>query len=130
MVDLRDAKQPRMVKTLLTSATAGDTTITNTASDGTVPFRLAQGDMTRLAKTLLFFRALSGDRYTGMLNRYQSFLDMSHFLDQPDVAILFSKGVAPGSTWLDHAEPLASDEDRHWVYYRFLLPVGPLPDQP
>ncbi len=121
--DLSEAKQPRMVKTLLTSATAGDTTITNTASDGTVPFRQAQEDMTRLAKTMMFFHALSGERYTGMLDRYQSFLDMSHFLDQPELAILISKSGDQGSKWYDATKPLGSDKDRYWLYYRFLIPV-------
>lgn len=125
LIDLSAAKQPRMVKTLLTSATAGDMTITNTAPDGTVPFRLAQEDVTRLAKTMMFFHAISGDRYTSMLNRYQSFVDMSHFLDQPELAILFTKSSTPGSQWLNEEKPLGSDEDRHWVYYRFLLPVRP-----
>ncbi|TWU24639.1 hypothetical protein [Bythopirellula polymerisocia] len=124
-VDLSTAKQPRMVKTLLTSATAGDVTITNTAADGTVPFRLAQEDVTRLAKTMMFFHALSGDRYTGMLDRYQSFLDMSHFLDQPDLAVLVTKGGDQGGQWLNGDKPLGGDEDRNWVYNRYLLPVGP-----
>ncbi|MDZ4656292.1 MAG: hypothetical protein SH868_01805 [Bythopirellula sp.] len=125
-VNVLDASQPRTVRTLLTSATAGETTITETADDGTVPFRLANADITRLAKTMMFFHAVNGQRYSGMLSRYQGFLDMSHLLDQPDVAILLAKASKPGSQWLDGDKPLGSDQDLNWTYYRFVVPVGPL----
>jgi hypothetical protein len=132
-VNTVDVSQPRMVRTLLTNATAGDTTITETADDGTVPFRLANTDITRLAKTMMFFQAINGDRYSGMLNRYQAFLDMSHLLEQPDVAILITRSKSPGSRWMTSDKPLGSvqdknDQDLSWTYYRFVVPVGPLAD--
>jgi hypothetical protein len=125
-VNVLDASQPRTVRTLLTNATAGETTITETADDGTVPFRLANADITRLAKTMLFFQAVNGERYSGMLSRYQGFLDMSHLLEQSDVAILLAKVTTSGSQWLDGDKPLGSDQDLNWTYYRFVVPVGPL----
>lgn len=122
---IADAAQPRTVRTLLTNATAGDTTITATADDGTVPFRLANSDMTRLAKVIMFFDAINGARYSGMLNRYQGFLDMSHLLQQPDLAVLVARTKTRNSQWLDGDKPFASDQDRDWTYYRFVVPVGP-----
>jgi hypothetical protein len=79
-LNVADAQQPRTVRTLLTNATAGDSTITDIADDGTVPYRLGNTDITRLAKTIMFFQAVNGERYSGMLSRYQAFLDMSHLL--------------------------------------------------
>lgn len=119
--------QPRTVRTMLTSATAGDVTETNTAEDGTVSFRLAQSDVTRLVKAMMFFEAINGRSYTGATNRYQHFVDMSGILEQGDSAILFARRAVAGSQWLDDGEPLQSDDDRHWVYYRFVLPVKPAP---
>jgi len=116
--------QPRTVKTSLTSATAGDTTEDNTADDGTVPFRLAESDITRLVKTMMFFEAINGRRYSGKLNRYQSFLDLSHLLEQEGVAILLTKSPATGSQWHNGEQPLRSDDDRRWTFYRFVLPVS------
>ncbi len=132
-VNMADASQPRTVRTLLTNATAGETTITDTADDGTVPFRLANADITRLAKTIMFFDAVNGQRYAGMISRYQSFLDMSHLLAQPDLAIVLAKVQTSGSQWHDGDKPLSSareqENNRNWTFYRFVVPVGPLVEQ-
>jgi len=125
-----DSLQPRTVKTLLTSATAGDVTATNTqiSDDGTVPFQVAEWDIARLVKSMMFYDAINGRRYTGKMHRYQSFVDLSHLLKYEDRAILLAKGNTAGSQWLADASssmhgPLASDQDRRWTYYRFVLKV-------
>lgn len=115
--------QPRTVKTMLTSATAGDVTETRTAGDGTVPFRLAENDVARLVKAMMFFDATGGARYTGVLNRYQSWIDLSPLLRQNNCAILLARSSTGGSQWFAGDEPFQSDADRRWTYYRFLLPV-------
>ncbi len=115
--------QPRTVKTMLTSATAGDVTETRTADDGTVPFRLAENDVARLVKAMMFFQATGGERYTGVLNRYQSWVDLSHLLRQDNCAILLARSPKSGSQWLAGDQPFESSADRRWTYYRFLLPV-------
>lgn len=127
-IHLDSSQQPRTVKTSLTSATAGDTTITNTVEDGTVPYQHANSDVTRLAKTMMFFDAINGPRYTNKYNRYQSFVDLSHLLQQDNLAVLLARSMQPASQWLNGGEPLRSNDDRHWTYYRFVLPVGALAD--
>ncbi len=124
IVNVDDDLQPRTVKTSLTSATAGDTTEQRTADDGTVPFRWAESDVSRLLKATMFFEAINGQQYTGSLNRYLNSIDLSHLLKQKDVAILLAKTSADSSQWMNGVKPLASDEDRHWTYYRFVLPVN------
>ena len=126
-VKLDHTIQPRTVKTSLTSATAGDTTETDTADDGTVSFRSAESDVTRLVKVMMFFDAIDGRRYTGKLHRYQSFLDMSHLLRQKELAILLARIRQPGSQWLNSDQPFQSDDDKHWTFYRFVVPVGTAP---
>jgi len=122
-LDIDDSLQPRTVKTLLTSATAGDETITNTADDGTVPFQKAEWDIARLIKVMMFYEAINGARYTGKHHRYQSFVDLSSLLKQDNQAILLAKCNATGSQWLVEDQPLASNQDRRWTYYRFVLKV-------
>ena len=117
------SKLPRRVKTLLTNATAGDSTESRTAEDGTVSFSYANKDVARLAKIMMFYQAIDGPRYTGMLDRYQSFLDLSHLLQQDDLAILLCRVSAPGGQWIDGKETIGGDQDRRWTYYRFVLPV-------
>jgi hypothetical protein len=123
-LQIDDELQPRTVKTMLTSATAGDTTEARTAEDGTVGFREAQTDVARLVKAMMFFDAIDGGRYTGILNRYQASVDLSSLLQQQDQAILLARCSEGGSQWLDGDKPLRSDQDRRWTYYRFLLPVA------
>jgi hypothetical protein len=127
--NMTDAPQPRTVRTLLTNATAGETTITDTVDDGTVRGDLVKRDMTRLAKVIMFFDAINGERYIGMLSRYQAFLDMSHLLNQPDLAIVIARAKPRESIWFNGDKPLENDDDRSWTYYRFVLPVGPLVEQ-
>ena len=122
-IDIDETLQPRTVKTLLTSATAGDTTSINTADDGTVPFQNGEWDIARLIKAMMFYEAINGPRYTNKTHRYQSFVDLSSLLKQNNQAILLAKCNAPGSQWLANDQPLASDQDRRWTYYRFILKV-------
>ena len=86
-------------------------------------FARANMDVARLAKIIMFYRAIDGFRYTNMAHRYQAFLDLSHLLAQDDLAILLCRISTTGSRWFDNDEPLGSNQDRHWTYYRFVLPV-------
>jgi hypothetical protein len=42
---------------------------------------------------------------------------------QGDQAILFVRAEVPGSQWTDGETSLASNQDRRWVYYRFVIPL-------
>ncbi len=125
-----DTLQPRTVRTLLTSVTAGDTTVNRLTEDGTVPFSSAQWDVSRLVKAMMFYGAVNGPRYTGKTLRYQSFVDLSALLKSDSQAILLAKCDAPGSAWLADEQRLAKDDEasnaeRRWTYYRFVLPIKP-----
>jgi len=127
-LEINDSLQPRTVKTLLTNATAGDDTITKTADDGTVTFQTAEWDIARLLKAMMFYRAVNGHVYTGKYHRYQSFVDLSHVLQQDGQAILLARCSAPGTQWLANDQNLASGDstkntDRRWTYYRFVMKV-------
>ena len=124
-VEVDASLRPRTVKTLLTSATAGDEVAARTSDDGTVPFISAKWDVARLLKVMMFYEAVNGEKYTGMVNRYQSFLDLSSTLQHKDQAILLARCETNGSQWRHTGDQaLASDQDRRWTYYRFVVKVG------
>ena len=112
----------RTSKTLLTNASAGDETMSRTLEDGTVAFDWQSHDVSRILKSMMFYERINGRKYTGRLNHYQQFVDLSHLLT-PDRAILLARVEAPGSHWQTPDGLLASDGDRRWLYYRFVLPV-------
>jgi len=121
-VTIDDELQPRTLKTMLTSATAGDIVATRIAEDGTVPFRRFSADVTRIVKAMMFYEAIGGAGYTGALNRYQHRMDMSHLL-QMDRAILLARIPGTGSRWFHADKPLQGNQDQHWLFYRFVAPV-------
>jgi hypothetical protein len=95
------------------------------------PYDQASLDVGYIVRTMMFYKAAGGRRYTGLLNRYQGFIDMSDLLEA-DRAILM--GLAPpvdaeapearrGSILMCNGEPMARAEDRHTGFFRFLIPV-------
>jgi len=122
-VTIDDDLQPRTLKTMLTSATAGDLVASRIAEDGTVPFDRLGTDVTRIVKAMMFYEAIGGANYTSSLNRYQHQIDMSPIL-RTDRAILLARAPGTGSQWFDSDQPLKSNHDQHWLFYRFVAPVG------
>ena len=120
---INSSRLPRRVKTQLTNATAGESTESRVAEDGTVLFHVANMDVTRLAKLVMFYDAMDGFLYSSLSNHYQSFLDMSGLLVHEDVAILLCRVPGTGSQWHNGEERLRSDLDHQWTYLRIVLPV-------
>jgi hypothetical protein len=79
-------------------------------------------DVGLIVRTMMFYQTLGGDRFAPAPNRYQSFIDLSRLL-AGNQAILLARVEATGSQWISGNEPLASDQDRRWVYYRFVIPL-------
>ncbi|MBX3434986.1 MAG: hypothetical protein KF847_16845 [Pirellulales bacterium] len=111
------------VKLRLTAATAGDEAAATAAGDGTVPFDPYGTDVARLAKLMMFYDAVGGPAYATALNRYQGFVDLSRLLAGDQAILLVRVADDAGSGWNRGDSPLASDKDRRWVYYRYVIPV-------
>jgi hypothetical protein len=73
---------------------------------------------------MMFYAEAGGERYTGLSNGYQSFVDLSGLLST-DRAILVAQGPADqrAATLLDDGQPMTDPQDRHLTVYRFVLPV-------
>jgi hypothetical protein len=79
-------------------------------------------EATRILQVMMFYDLAGGSNYTGLLNRYQSFVDLSHQLNFGR-AILVGRGPS-GATLQINGQPLEQSQmNRHDTMYRFLLPV-------
>ncbi|QDT00762.1 hypothetical protein [Adhaeretor mobilis] len=125
------AIQPRSIKTMLTNAAAGEDTVYNVTADGSVPYVQWNEDVVRTLKVMMFYEAAGGSAYAPTVNRYQHFIELSHLLDGQQAILLARAKDDEGSQWMDGdnaetAQPLASDQDRRWIYYRFVIPLKKL----
>jgi hypothetical protein len=94
------------------------------------PYDQSSVDLAYILRAMMFFQAAGGSHYTGLLNRYQPFVDLSNLL-KTDRAILVAM-VAPakeaerhGAVLLRDGQPLADARNRHKTIYRFVFPVRP-----
>ena len=119
----------RELKTLLT----GRKLIFDEAEDKfrqqTTPYDQAGVDVAYIVRAMMFFDAAGGRRYTGLWNRYQAFVDLSHLLKtNRAVLIAVPAGDTPagehaGAVLLRDGRPVATPGDRHATVYRFVFPV-------
>ncbi|WP_152101268.1 hypothetical protein [Lacipirellula parvula] len=116
-----DTIQPTQVRTALLKVSGKQTA--SQPGSGPITLDVNGIDVNELAVAMMFYNALGGESYAQGPNRYQPFLDMTKLLAGKQ-AILLARGVDdPGSNWKNGDLPLASDHDRRWVYYRFVIPL-------
>jgi hypothetical protein len=88
-------------------------------------WRTLDESLDRVVKQMMFNQEIGGERYTGLLHRYQSHLDLSHML-RLRRAVLVGKARRGMTEFVNRSqqnsgEPMASQVDR---YYRVVLPVN------
>ncbi|MCC6125218.1 MAG: hypothetical protein IT426_09670 [Pirellulales bacterium] len=94
----------------------------------TTPFEMYNRDPSYILRIMMFYEAAGGRAYTRLANDYQSFVDLSYLL-KTNRAILWADAVQDanaskqGAILLRGDTPLARNEDRHAVIYRFVFPV-------
>lgn len=92
------------------------------------PYDQSSVDLAYILRAMMFFQAAGGSHYTGLLNRYQPFVDLSNLL-KTDRAILVAMAASAkeaerhGAVLLRDAQPLADSHNRHKTVYRFVFPV-------
>jgi len=91
------------------------------------PYDLASRDLAYILRTMMFFEKAGGERYTGLTNSYQAFVDAEGLLETGR-AILVARGSAhekhQPTVLLRDGRPMTQSEDRHLSVYRFVLSVG------
>ncbi len=93
----------------------------------TRPYDPASVDLPYILQMMMFFEDGGGSRYTGLLNRYQPFVDLSPtLLSGRAVLVGFvepSATMRPGTQLWHGDRPLAQPQDTRWTVYRIVLPV-------
>lgn len=93
-------------------------------------------DLRGVAEMMMFYDALGGRGHSRQWNRYEHFVDLSHVMDS-DTAVLVGASRNPQSELLRleqdgnnvKAESMRGEKDQYLVLYRYLLPVGPVPQE-
>jgi hypothetical protein len=94
----------------------------------TTPFDPSSADVYYILRAMMFYEAAGGQRYTGLGNDYQGFLDLSGLL-KTGRAILVAQAPADadgknfGTELLRDGRPLDDAGTRRSVMYRFVFPV-------
>jgi hypothetical protein len=95
----------------------------------TTPYDRSSVDIAKILRTMMFFDAAGGTTYTGLLNGYQHFIDMSSML-KADRAILVAVGDVsssdsgrPGTELLRDGQPLAGKDDPRVTVLRVVFPL-------
>ena len=91
-------------------------------SDLTTPWDQYSRDIPRIIEIMMFHELAGGETYTGLQNRYQAFVDMSHHLTVGQ-AVFVGRSERPATQMIRDGEPLVEYYDKHWSFYRFIVPV-------
>ena len=118
-LEIERLESPLMAETLLYRA-AGK----STAKYKPLPLTTrASIDRGRILEIMQLFRAAGGRQYTGLTNRYQSFVDLSDLLAL-DRAVLIAVGPPAATLTVDGQSLPSSDTAPPVSYYRFVIPVA------
>jgi hypothetical protein len=116
-ISLDDIASPLDVKWLLTLRTVVD------SRDVTTPWnRSMRDDVPRILEMLMFHETAGGRGYTGLLHRYDHFIDLSGQLTAGR-AVLVGKAEDSPTQLVADGKPLDGAQDQHWTYYRIVLPT-------
>ena len=88
-------------------------------------------DVPTILEFMMFGEAGGGVQYIRLLNRYQSYCDLSNHLKIGRAILVARANIDPkkrdpithGSQLLRDRKPMVGPDDRRWVFYRFVFPV-------
>lgn len=79
-------------------------------------------DVTATTRAMLFHKSIGGDEYTGIINDYRGFIDMTELLNAGR-AVLFGTADESPVELFDGEEPLPTSGAKRWTWYRCVFPV-------
>ena len=86
------------------------------------PYDRASLDVPRIVQIMSAHELAGGEGYTGLVNQYQSFVDMSGLVKNGRV-ILIGRRAKPAAELTRDGQPMAKELDEHWTFYRYVFPV-------
>ncbi|NUQ63066.1 MAG: hypothetical protein HUU20_11365 [Pirellulales bacterium] len=118
----------RELRTLLTGRRIVREEGTDKFQQEATPYDASSTDPAYILRTMMFFESAGGRRYTGLMNRYQSFVDLTSLL-KTDRAVLVASvpdaSERPAASLLLDGEPVADARGRNVSVCRFVFPVAP-----
>jgi hypothetical protein len=125
-IEVGEHLDPRKVKTIVTGAALGKTTVGATGQLQRSLFVPEQASVLELLNVMMFYEAAGGRDFAQLPNRFQSFCDLSGLL-KPGMgrAILVAEADGPGSRLAEPTSgaPLGDEKDDAKLVYRFVLPI-------
>jgi hypothetical protein len=112
----QDQLEPQSLSTYLTKRRIVS------SKDEAVGYDRSSFDIGRIVEVMMFHERAGATNYTGLLNRYQNFLDMSNELEMGR-AILVGRGPAGAQVKINDQPVPGDDQSHHTTIYRFVLPV-------
>jgi hypothetical protein len=93
----------------------------------TLPYDASSVELPYILQAMMFFESSDGSRYTGLVNRYQPFIDLTGTLEAGRAVLAGfaepSASTRPGTELCDGSRRLAQPDDTRTIVYRFVLPV-------
>lgn len=86
------------------------------------PYDQASFNVRSILQQMMFYDGVNGRSYTGLLNRYQSYVDLSDHLDLGQV-ILWGAADRPASELKPEGAGVAAPDVKQTTFYRFLISV-------
>jgi hypothetical protein len=119
-IDVETALEPQTVHV--------DTYLRHVTSEGdrnvAAPYDRASFDVPRIIEIMTLHELAGGEKYTGLSDSYQGFIDLSGLVHNGRAVLIGRK--ATGTMELERdGKPLDSPRGRHWTFYRYVLPVRP-----
>ena len=115
-IDVETGLDPQTVDTYLRHVTAqGDRNVA-------LPYDRASFDVPRILEIMTTFELAGGQKYTGLTNNYQGFVDMSRLI-RNGRAVLVGRSRIRATEMQRDGKSLSSDRGQHWTIYRYVFPV-------
>lgn len=87
------------------------------------PYDPASFNVRSILQQMMFYDAGNGRSYTGLLNRYQPYVDLSDHLEFGQ-AILWGEADLPVTAVCRDGQPLDDAGHERHTFYRFIIPLG------
>jgi hypothetical protein len=92
----------------------------------TTPWDPEDVDVPRILQMMMFHQAAGGRAYTGWLDRFQGYVDLSGHLTLGR-AILVGRASQAGAHLKRDGQTLTDGREQHWTFYRIVYPVANQP---
>jgi len=115
-IDIETQLDPQTVETYLRKVRIqGDHNVS-------APYDRGSLDVPRIVEIMSAHELAGGESYTGLVNQYQSFVDLSGLV-KAGRAILIGRRAKAAAELTRDGQPMTTEADGRWTFYRYVFPV-------